>query len=139
MVKRTLLVSLMLLCAGVGYFLHYFFWAEHTIYERRDAKTGMKFMATCQYSEHSYRTYVTVASPSGRVISRNEIPYSADHLSDCTREPHYMVIGLTPDAVYGKLSVQFASKSRTPIEVPLMLEGIDLPNPPNQQSAQTAQ
>jgi hypothetical protein len=111
---------------------------EHIISKKQDARTGLKFMASCQYSEYSYRTYVMVIAPSGRVISRNEIPHSADELSDCTQQPYYMVTDLVPDPTYERLSVQFADKRRAPIEVPLLLDGIDLPNSPRQQADRTA-
>lgn len=125
-----LLIGVILFSAGTGCVLYYFFWAEHVTFQKQDARTGLRFVATCQYSESSYRTYVTVRSPHGRLISRNEIPSSADELSDCTRQQYYLVADLVPDSAFDKLSVHFVDKRRSPVEVPLSLDGIDLPNLP---------
>ncbi len=127
-----------ILCACLVYLAHYYFWAEHIVYEIKDAKTRMNFQAVCQYSEYSYRTYVVVTSPGGRVISRNEIPYSADTLSDCTREPYYAVTSLIPSPEYDRLLLSFASDKRSSMEVPLVLKEIDLPFPPTQEPSRTS-
>src|ERR1041385_8562215 len=119
---RWLLVALLLLLGGIGSALYYPFGSEHVTYQKEDAKTGLKFTASCQYVESSFRTYVTVRSPGGRVISRNEIPFSADELSDCTREQYYVVADLVPDPAFNKLSVQFGDKRRSAVEVPLLLD-----------------
>jgi hypothetical protein len=137
-VTRWLVIGLILITAGIGSIGYYLFWAEHVTYEKQDARTGLKFVASCQYGESSFRTYVTVRSPAGRVISRNEIPFSADELSDCTQEKYYVVADLIPDAAFSKLSVQFADNSRSGVEVPLFLDGIDLPNSPRPPLERTA-
>jgi hypothetical protein len=136
-VIRSVVVGLILVVAVVVS-LAYYRCAEHVTYEKQDARTGLKLVASCQYSESSFRTYVTVRSPGGRVISRNEIPFSADELSDCTRQQYYAVVDLVPDPTFNKLVVQFADKRRLAVEVPLLPDGIDLPNlprPPVERSA----
>jgi|GEM_PF-4886363 len=127
-VTWSLVIALILIAVGIASTGYYRFWAEHVTYEKRDGTTGLQFVASCQYSESSFRSYVTVRSPAGRLISKNEIPFSADELSDCTREPYYVVANLFPDAAFSKLSVQFGDKRRSVVEVPLLLKGIDLPN-----------
>lgn len=129
--KYSLVITLALLSAGAGCSIfYYYFWADHITYQKQDSRTGLRFVASCQYSESSYRTYVTVKSPFGRLISRNEIPFSADELSDCMRQQYYIVADLVPDSSFEKLSVKFADTRRSPVEVPLLLDGIDLPNLP---------
>ncbi|SRR6266404_2827715 len=137
-ITYLLIVGLLLLSAGASSLSYYFFWADHITYEKQDARTGLRFVASCQYSESSYRTYVTVKSPLGRLISRNEIPFSADELSDCTRKQYYIVADLVPDSSFEKLSVKFADARRSPVEVPLLLDGIDLPNLPRAPVERTA-
>lgn len=136
--KYSLVISLVLLSAGAGSLSYYFFWADHITYEKQDERTGLRFVASCQYSESSYRSYVTVKSPFGRLISRNEIPFSADELSDCTRQQYYAVVDLVPDPPFSKLYVQFSDKRRPSVEVPLLLDGIDLPNSPRPPVERTA-
>jgi hypothetical protein len=137
-VTRSLVIALILIAVGIASIGYYWFWVEHVTYEKRDATTGLQFVASCQYSESSFRSYVTVRSPAGRVISRNEIPFSADELSDCTRQQYYAVADLVPDQAFNKLSVQFADRRRSPVEVPLLLDGIDLPNSPRPPVQRTA-
>ena len=127
---RWFVVASLLIAAGIAYMGYDHFYVDHVTYEKRDAKTGLKFVVSCQYSESSFRTYVTLLSPAGRVISRNEIPFSADQLSDCTRSQYYAVTDLVPDSGFNKLSVHFADARRSPVEVPLLLDGVDLPNSP---------
>jgi len=130
MAIRSVIILVILLVGTIGSFGYHRFCTEHVTYQKQDARTGLRLTASCQYSESSFRTYVTVRSPGGRVISRNEIPFSADELSDCTRQYYYLVTDLVPDPAFTKLSVQFADHKRSPVEVPLLLDGIDLPNSP---------
>lgn len=131
--RRLLWFSLALvtlLCASMYY---HFFKAEHILYEGVDAKTGIRLSAVCTYGDYSYRTYVVVSSPHGREISRNEIPYSADELSDCMEQPFYKLSSVGFDPSYKKLHVRFASEVRRAIKVPLFLEDLDLPVRPWEQ------
>ncbi len=124
--------ALILIGASLYY---YYFRAEHLIYKTQDARTGMKLLAVCKWGGLSYHTYVIVKAPSGREISRNEIPYSADTLSDCKEQSYYAVVAITPDAKYKKLTVRFKG-NRAPVEVPLLLENLDLPTRPWEASGQ---
>ncbi len=133
MVRRILVVA-GLLGVAVGTHVALRFYSSHQSYSVRDPRTGMRFAAFCRYSEHSYRTYVEVRSPGGRLISLQEIPFTADRLADCLQEPHYRITAITADDSYTKLIVAFEGK-RPPVELPLALEGIDLPA--NPRSART--
>ena len=134
----TSLVLLIVAAAGIGVSAYYWFGMEHVTYEKQDPKTGLRFVASCQYSESSFRSYVTVRSASGRLISRNEIPFSADELSDCTRQQYYVVSDLVPDPSFSKLSVRFIDTTRPAVELPLFLDGLDLPNSPRPQLQRSA-
>ena len=119
------LLIIVLVPAAIIY--HYFF-AEHVIYSREDTRSGLEFTAFCRFDDLSYRTYVRVSVRGGRIISLNETPYSMDMLSDCTKQKYNRVVALEPNADYSVLLVHFASKDRPPVEVPLLLRGLDLPS-----------
>jgi len=135
---RWFVLVAVVIAMGIGYMAYDHFYVDHVTYEKHDTKTGLRFVISCQYSEFSFRTYVTVRSPAGRVISRNEIPFSADQLSDCTHNNYYLVADLVPDPTFNKLSVYFADTRRSPVDVPLLLDGIDLPNSPRPPLERTA-
>jgi hypothetical protein len=125
-VVGSALALLIVLCASLFY---YYFFAEHTVLEVRDARTGLKFAAVCKYNDFSYYTYIIVRSPQGRVISKNEIPPSADTLSACMNEPYYRITTLQVNSNYTELYAGIVNQERV-TEVPLMLKGIDLPIKP---------
>ena len=136
--SRCFLVASILIAGALVIWVYNHFYRDHVTYEKQDTRTGLKLVVSCQYSESSFRTYVTLRSPAGRVISRNEIPFSADQLSDCTRSQYYAVADLVLDPAFNKLSVHFADARRSPVEVPLLLDGIDLPNSPRPPLERTA-
>lgn len=133
--RRKILVLVGFICLTVTILgllaAYYYVRADHVVYELNDAKTGLRFTATCRFSQFSYANYIVVnaPAPSNREISRNELPYSADSLSQCLNEPYYKVTSLRVSDDYTKLTV-VRSDNTTAMEVPLLVKGIEFPGSP---------
>src|SRR5437764_614529 len=132
---RKIIVLVGIVCLSVtilgGLAAYYYVRADHVVYELNDARTGLKFTATCRFSQFSYANYIVVKAPapSNREISRNELPYSADSLTQCMNEPYYKVTSLRVSDDYTKLTV-VRGDNATAVEVPLLVRGIEFPGSP---------
>jgi hypothetical protein len=103
----------------------YYFFAEHKMYYTVDSEAGLTFSATCSFDQLSYRTYITMRTLNGRFISRSEIPFSADMLSDCMDQDYYRIQSIVLDRSHSVAVVHFVDHRREPVRLPLLIEGID--------------
>ena len=106
---------------------------EHISYQTHDARTGLNIQAVCKYDgKVGYDTYVIVQEVADGEISRNRMPGGSDLLSDCLGygRDYHDIISIELDPSHKKLFVKYASNERAPVEVPLLLEDLDLPGKP---------
>lgn len=125
--KLTVAIVVLLLALSFLWYWHVYH-REHLTYRAKDSRTGLILSSFCKYGGYSFRTYVRAQYSNGNVdIQVNEIPQSADMLSECTQEPKYLVKQISMDPDFKNLTVVFQSDRREVLKLPLRLKGLDLP------------
>ena len=122
----VLVLPVLVIIGAFGYY-----WlteTEHTVYRARDERSGLMFIATSKYDEEhfGFMTHVIVKDQRGREISRNHAPVGPEYLSDLLMKNRAIITEIRADPSYKKLLIRVDSDIRPQIELPLVLEGVEL-------------
>lgn len=113
----------------IGTFGYYWLTAvEHTTYRTRDEGSGLVFLAVSKFGgrPEGFRTYILVKDQGGREVSRNYVPVGPEYLSDLLIGNRSAVTEIKPDSSYRKLIIKVNSDVKPQVELPLLLEGVEL-------------
>lgn len=122
----VLALPVLVIIGAAGYY--WLTGVEHTSYRTRDEGSGLVFQAVSKFNEgpDDFRTYILVKDQRGRELSRNYVPVGPEYLSDLLMENRAVVTEIRADPSYKKLLIKVDSDIRPQVELPLVLEGVDL-------------